>query len=346
LNENCDICGAAPLAPWIDVSLCGVYDAGISVCGSCGFRQIRPRLSRGEIAALYRADYFDPSSPAGFRDYARQQQRHEREAVFLARRLASIGDSGRLLEIGCALGFLLDALRRRSGWEVEGVDISPLAAHFARQVYGLSVFQGTLAEARFPDGRFDFVVAKDVLEHVAHPREFLLETHRLLAPGGCVLIVTPNGEANLRPLAWLAGRESAGRLPLLDQGHLSFFGLGHLRRLFDECGFECVRARTIGVRRGLRALGYLPRKARTLRNEAAGKPRPGGGHVPPSRDEDEAALADLSHRLAEEIGRRRTGMRTWAPYVWYRRSVSLLDTLPAWTELGNDFEFLLRKRPA
>ena len=91
----------------------------------------------------------------------------------------------------------------------EGVDASAFAAHYASTRYGVDVACATLEEARFPDGVFDVVIQKDLLEHVADPRSHLEETRRLLRPGGWLRLVTPNGEANLRPLA-AASRSGRG----------------------------------------------------------------------------------------------------------------------------------------
>ena len=274
-TEPCDVCRSPPpLQPHLAVSLMSVMDAWICRCSVCGFRQVRPRLGNEEIQALYPDEYFDSAGQIGFGDYARQQQRYEREAFFLARKLARMAPQGRLLEVGCALGFLLDALRTHCGWETVGLDISTFAAHFARTTYGLDVRQATLEEAAFDDGSFDFILQKDLLEHVRDPRAHLLETRRILRPGGHVLLVTPNGEANLRPLARLsrelhaAGDEA--RVPLIDQGHLSYFSRRHLLRLLADSGLRPVRLRSIRVRRGLRALGWLPSRQRRSRAVAAG----------------------------------------------------------------------------
>jgi SAM-dependent methyltransferase len=87
----------------------------------------------------------------------------------------------------------------------------------------------TLEDAAYPEGAFDLVIQKDLLEHVSHPRRHLLETRRVLRPGGALWLITPNGEANLRPLLTIAqtdGPSGEKTLPLLDQGHLSFLGPG------------------------------------------------------------------------------------------------------------------------
>ena len=86
-----------------------------------------------------------------------------------------------------------------------------------------------------------------------------------MKPGAELWLVTPNGEANLRPITLRPGAADGG-LPLLDQGHLSFFSGDHLNRLFEECGYDVLSARAIGVRRGLKALGWLPGQRRFARH--------------------------------------------------------------------------------
>jgi SAM-dependent methyltransferase len=199
MPEPCDICGATRMRSFLDVSLLGTRPASVYRCDACGFRQIRPRLTAQEIKALYPSDYFDSASPIGYADYAREFQRRQREAYFLTRWLKRLGPKGRLLEVGCALGFLLAGLKR-SEWHLDGVDASEFAAFYARSRYDLDVTCATLEEAAFPDDTFDVVIQKDLLEHVANPRRHLDETRRLLRPGGWLRLVTPSGEANLRPL--------------------------------------------------------------------------------------------------------------------------------------------------
>jgi SAM-dependent methyltransferase len=353
--EPCDVCGATALWPHLEVSLVGMLDAWVHACRACGFRQVRPRLTADELRRLYPGDYFDSSNIAvGFSDYARQQQRNERYAYFLARRLKRLGRSGRVLEVGCALGFLLEALRRYSGWEVEGLDVSAFAAAFGRRRYGLDLSAGTIEEAGLPDGRFDLLIQKDLLEHVTHPRRHLLETARVLKPGGRVWLVTPNGDANLRPLEVLARALEGSRpprLPLLDQGHLQFFRRDHLLRLFAECGFEVESLRSIGVRRGLRALGWLPRKRRWMNSAEAGHTRGGvsgagrpGDSRRPVDTADGAGFEPLYSQVCREIDGRHQGWRSWPAYFHLRELARRLDTLPGSAPFGFDFEIWLVRR--
>ncbi len=326
----------------MEVSLCGATDRWIHQCEACGFRQVRPRLTRAELPALYPAEYFDAEEGVGYADYAREAQRRTREAYFLRRELQRFGDDPRVLEVGCALGFLLAGLRD-AGCRVKGVDASPFAAYYARTRLGLPVTCGTLEDAALPDATFDVVVQKDLLEHTLRPRQHLLETARVMREGAELRLITPNGEANLRPLCRQGGdpaQTAQDELPLLDQGHLSFFSLAHLRRLFAACGFTVVSAREIGVRRGLRALGWLPGGRRFARRAL----RMASAPPDTTSDRNEGQFSARANRIEAAVRRHQTPLRRWPPYYHLHRLGKRCDMLPAGFEVGYDFEFLLRKR--
>jgi SAM-dependent methyltransferase len=251
-----------------------------------------------------------------------------------------------LLDVGCALGFLIDPLRRYCDWNVRGIDVSAFAADFARRKFGLDVKAGTLEEAGFPDGSFDFVVQKDLLEHVRDPRAHLAETARIVRPGGRVWLVTPNGEANLRGLerdARELSRRPGDRLPMLDQGHLQFFTRRNLETLFAESGLRLLRMRSVSVRRGLRALGYLPRKHRGIKDAPSGRPRGLPQAAAPSAPGLPAVDSGIYDRLSAAVDKRCSRVRGSVPYFHFRHFVNSLDTLPARLPLGNDFSCLLEK---
>jgi hypothetical protein len=177
---------------------------------------------------------------------------------------------------------------------------------------------------------------------VLRPREHLTETFRVLAPGGLVWLVTPNGETNVRPLARRAREEetaASGMLAMIDQGHLSFFGREHLERLFQETGFEILSMQTIHLKRGLRALGYLPRRRSREKVAAAGHARGTASSAAPAAPHDDALLDRLSAALAH--ARREHRSAPW--YYRFRRGMSALGALPAGLDFGLDFECWLRK---
>ena len=100
---------------------------------------------------------------------------------------------GHLLDVGCGNGQLL-TLFRALDWQVEGVEVDPLAVGQARYS-GLEVRLGSLEAQQYPADHFDVITMNHVLEHVHDPAELLRECHRILHPGGLLVAVTPNLES-------------------------------------------------------------------------------------------------------------------------------------------------------
>ncbi|UCF28875.1 MAG: class I SAM-dependent methyltransferase [Chloroflexota bacterium] len=100
--------------------------------------------------------------------------------------------SGRVLEIGCGLGHLLGWLVDQ--YEVYGTDINPWALIEACRNVPRGRFLLVSAEELevFPDKVFQVVIAKHVVEHLENPEAAISEFSRVLAPGGLLLLATPN----------------------------------------------------------------------------------------------------------------------------------------------------------
>ncbi|TAK86015.1 MAG: class I SAM-dependent methyltransferase [Betaproteobacteria bacterium] len=144
---------------------------------------------------------------------------------------------GRLLDVGCGDGAVLDRLRGM-GWQVEGVEVDPKAVESARRDLGLSVRQGTLAQAAFAADTFDAVVLSHVIEHVHDPVALLRECRRILNRGGCLVLVTPNAASFGH--AWFGEHW----LHLDPPRHLHLFTLSALRRAALAAGISRVEAFT------------------------------------------------------------------------------------------------------
>ncbi|GGZ30350.1 methyltransferase [Streptomyces inusitatus] len=104
--------------------------------------------------------------------------------------LSRASGSGRVADLGCGPGYVtayLDGL----GLEVSGVDASPEMIGLARRAYpGLRFDVGSMAALDFADGELGGVLSRWSIIHTP-PRELpavLSEFHRVLAPGGCLLL--------------------------------------------------------------------------------------------------------------------------------------------------------------
>jgi len=100
---------------------------------------------------------------------------------------------GRLLDVGCGLGFCMEAARRR-GWKVVGVEPEVYATTYAAEKLGLEVVQATLEDAAFPEASFDAVLMVHSIEHVADPVRTMAAVRSVLRPEGVVFVETPNAE--------------------------------------------------------------------------------------------------------------------------------------------------------
>jgi 2-polyprenyl-3-methyl-5-hydroxy-6-metoxy-1,4-benzoquinol methylase len=98
---------------------------------------------------------------------------------------------GKLLEVGCGSGAFLDRMRSR-GWYVQGIEVDAKAAKVARETFGVPVYVGSLEKASYPNASFDAITMNHVIEHVHDPIALLEECHRVLSPGGHLVVVTPN----------------------------------------------------------------------------------------------------------------------------------------------------------
>jgi 2-polyprenyl-3-methyl-5-hydroxy-6-metoxy-1,4-benzoquinol methylase len=100
---------------------------------------------------------------------------------------------GKLLEIGCSVGFFLEEAKKYN-FITTGLELNKNAAESC--LYrGLNIKNCSLTEAKFEDGLFDVVVMSHVLEHIADIKDFLKEVHRVIKPGGYIVLSQPNYQA-------------------------------------------------------------------------------------------------------------------------------------------------------
>jgi 2-polyprenyl-3-methyl-5-hydroxy-6-metoxy-1,4-benzoquinol methylase len=136
----------------------------------------------------------------------------------------------RLLDIGCALGFMLQEAKA-AGWDAVGVETSDFAARYAEQHTNCPVHSCTLQQASFPCQAFDVVTLMDVIEHVPHPLDLMTEVYRVLRPRGVVFIVTPNFSS---VFVRMYGLKAYGVWP---EQHVVYFQPATVRRLLRKVGF-------------------------------------------------------------------------------------------------------------
>src|SRR5919197_5901549 len=166
--------------------------------------------------------------------------------------LGLVEPSSRVLEFGCATGYMSQALRDRLGATVVGVELNAEAAQLAA-VHCDRVLVGDAEEldleAELGGDRFDAILFADVLEHLRDPAALLRRVRRLVDDGGVVIASIPNvAHASVR-LALLSGAFRYREQGLLDEGHLRFFTREGIQDLFEGAGYLVTQwqRRRLGV---------------------------------------------------------------------------------------------------
>lgn len=142
---------------------------------------------------------------------------------------------GRLLEVGCGSGwFLREAMQR--GWQAEGIDFDQQAIAAANRLQGVTARVGDLDHPDLLAGSYHAIVMNHVIEHVPYPVQAFSRCAALLQPGGRLVMVTPNMEAQGHRLF---GPDWRG---LEIPRHLHLFTARSLRQLARSAGFSRVQA--------------------------------------------------------------------------------------------------------
>ncbi len=152
----------------------------------------------------------------------------------------------RALDVGCGAGLLCEPLARM-GAAVTGVDaaaenIAAARAHAAGTGLAISYHAGELAALEA--GTFDLVTAMEVIEHVADKPAFARELAARLAPGGLMVLSTPNRTAASR-LLLVEGAELIGQVPRGTHHWEDFITPDELRDLLAEAGLAMGNPRGI-----------------------------------------------------------------------------------------------------
>jgi 2-polyprenyl-6-hydroxyphenyl methylase / 3-demethylubiquinone-9 3-methyltransferase len=149
-------------------------------------------------------------------------------------------DGRSALDVGCGAGLLAEPLARL-GATVTALDASAELIAVARehaQASGLAIDYraGELAELA---GEFDLITCMEVVEHVADPAVFVDALAKRLAPGGLLIMSTPNATGWSKLLIVTIG-EGLGRIPRGTHDSDKFIAPERLKQLLADAGLKCL----------------------------------------------------------------------------------------------------------
>lgn len=245
-DNSCGACGAAEMRTLFHATdrLYRTTDKSFLVveCSRCRLIRLYPKPRPEELATYYPADYWHSDQGGaitGLEQFYRRlvSRDHTR---FLERAVKDAG-GGLVMDVGCG-GALLLRMLREAGHKVVGLDFSLDAAAIAWGQNGVPAFCGSLTQAPLRDGSVAVLSMFHVLEHLYEPHEYLAVAHRLLKPGGRLVIQVPNAAS----WQFLIFGENWNGVDV--PRHLHNFKLSDINVLLDRSGFEPVRFKHFSLR--------------------------------------------------------------------------------------------------
>ena len=144
------------------------------------------------------------------------------------------------LDVGCGAGLLTEPLARL-GAAVTGIDASPQVIavardHAAKMGLPIDYRAGDVHEL---DGQFDLITAMEVIEHVAEPAAFVKALAKRLAPGGLLVMSTPNA-TGWSKLLMITVAEGLRQIPRGTHEFEKFIAPDRMKMLLADAGLKCT----------------------------------------------------------------------------------------------------------
>lgn len=210
-------------------------------CSDCTFLFTNPRPKESEIYKYYQSDKYISHSgkKEGFglmykvydivRNYSIKQKLNL---------IKSYHKDGRLLDLGCGLGYFLNGAIQDKTFSCEGMDVSEDAISYVRKTFGYTVKN----ESELNDylkGTFDIITQWHVLEHVHKLNERMIQLSYLIKPNGTMFIAVPNSDS------WDANKYQAFWDGYDVPRHLYHFNQKSFNTLMNNHGFEVIETKPL-----------------------------------------------------------------------------------------------------
>ncbi len=217
---QCTICGST--RPRL---LCRKGGAVYYLCPDCSVIFQHPPPPPDEMLSYADTEYQEGL----YRDYVEAREMKLEHFQHRLEQLLPRVRQGRLLDIGCSCGYFME-VAAASGFEVEGLEFSRAAIAAADPSVRPHISCSSV-DAFTSSQSYDLITAFDLIEHVPRPKDFLRKIRNLVAPGGCLVMTTPDAGHFLRQVM-------GSSWPMLQpMQHLTIFSRRGMRLALEEAGF-------------------------------------------------------------------------------------------------------------
>ncbi len=203
---------------------------GFDICNDCGI--IWRSADSINLSKAYEEDYFSSKK------YDKKRKHKVNKSGWLID-LARIFNPKltSLLEIGCSIGYTLEAAKRRDINHL-GIDISKYAVDYCKNL-GLNAEQSGLDQLIREGKHFDMLFMQHVLEHFEDTFSTLKNCHDLLNDQGLILIMVPN--SNYKRAVKLKSKHRFYSLKGVGSEHYAYFNYENIERVLNASGFKVLQ---------------------------------------------------------------------------------------------------------
>jgi 2-polyprenyl-3-methyl-5-hydroxy-6-metoxy-1,4-benzoquinol methylase len=156
----------------------------------------------------------------------------------LVSQIQKISNIGKVLDVGCGSGVLVDKLSK-FGYQATGIDWSEQAIIYARNHMSGTFIIGDADLNTFRECKYDIIVASHILEHLENPRSFFEGVKEVLDDGGSIVLAVPN-------LWWYDRGSFLRRNPssIFDEDHTVCYSPIGLMKMMQQYGFQDIQITT------------------------------------------------------------------------------------------------------
>ncbi|MBC7381555.1 MAG: class I SAM-dependent methyltransferase [Bacteroidia bacterium] len=170
----------------------------IGECKNCTHRFTNPRPYESEIGKYYQSEKYISHAAADKSElgvtYKLYDQIRNYSISHKLRLIKKYHTTGKLLDLGCGLGYFLNGVKNDRTFDGVGADISNDAILFVKKTFGIDVMSEELLNG-LKSNSFDIITQWHVLEHIHRLDERMQELKKLLAQNGTMFIAVPNSKS-------------------------------------------------------------------------------------------------------------------------------------------------------
>ncbi len=159
------------------------------------------------------------------------------------------GARKKTLEVGAGSGMITKHLVRTKECDVVALEINPASIRklksYVDRVYALDLNDPAWIESLEGEGKFDTIIAADVLEHLYDPWTVLKGMKALLNESGKIILSLPHATHCAIMSCLFEEDFQYGEWGLLDKTHIRFFGLHNIHALHASAGLAITDVRFV-----------------------------------------------------------------------------------------------------